>query len=221
MIKLMTKGNGKLDKSVLGWSITPVKSCLNCKDCKKDCYAVKPYNRYPNVKKAWDRNFELAKSGEFVKLIVDQLKGQRKLKGSGGIGRPCNNICDGADDDSYVVPYTVRIHVSGDFFSQEYIDRWVEICSSVRALKLPVDFYTYTKVYDKFDFKELDRYVNIINSITPIGINFGDEAYCNRLYKRGYQICPSTQGHDVVCGGHYQNSCRLCMVKKKIAFIKH
>jgi hypothetical protein len=213
MLKLLTKGNQKLDKTIFCWSITPVKSCLNCKDCKDTCYAVRPYKRYPNVKTAWDRNLELAKSGEFVDHIVDQLKRARVFKG--------NDITYSMDCSGSVVPFTVRIHVSGDFFSQEYIDNWVKICQKLSSMQVPVKFYTYTKVYDKFDFSELERWVNVINSITPLGINFGDKEYCDKLYKLGYRICPATQGHDVVCGGRLKNSCNICQTVKKVCFVKH
>ncbi len=41
--------------------MTPGKACANCSACRRDCYAIRPYKRYPNVKKAWDHNFRLAR----------------------------------------------------------------------------------------------------------------------------------------------------------------
>lgn len=195
MQKLMSKGNGKLDKSVLGWSITPVKSCLNCKDCKKDCYALKPYNRYPCVKTAWDRNFELAKTNEFVAYIIDQISRCKK-------------------------EVVVRIHVAGDFFSQDYIDAWEKIAWTFPNVK----FYSYSKVMDRFNFNnilKLDN-VNIINSIASDGgINFGDADRVTELVELGYSVCPATQKKDVICGGTLDNSCTLCHTNDKVCFVQH
>jgi hypothetical protein len=195
MLKLLSKGNAKLDKSVLGWSITPVKSCLNCSECKKDCYALGPYRRYPNVKTAWDRNFDLAKSGEFLNHIVDQLSKVKK-------------------------PVVVRIHVAGDFFSQRYINAWSAIANQFSHIK----FYTYTKVSDKFDFTpftSLDN-TNLIDSIAfDGGINFGDQERVDFLVENGYTVCPATQGKDVICGGNKENSCTICHTNDKVCFIKH
>ncbi len=191
---LLSRGNNKLDKSVFGWSLPPIKSCLNCSECKDTCYARLPYNRWPVVRKAWDKNFDLAKSGEFESLLITEIKQARK------------NV------------KTVRIHVSGDFFSQDYIQAWERI-----ILKFPtIKFYTYTKVYDKFDFLGLEVYpnMNLINSIADDGkINFGDENRVNELIKMGYQVCPATvKGNDKVkCG----KDCTLCHTCEKVCFYQH
>lgn len=37
----ISKGNAKLDKSICIFSIPAVKTCPNCKDCAKACYARK------------------------------------------------------------------------------------------------------------------------------------------------------------------------------------
>ena len=88
----LSKGNSKIDKSVLIFDLPPIKSCLNCSDCKKTCYAIKAYRQYPQTKRYRDYNFYLAKKypEKLFKLIADQLK---------------HSECS-----------TVRIHSSGDFF---------------------------------------------------------------------------------------------------------
>lgn len=196
MMKLLKRGNEKLDNSVLGFSITPVKSCLNCSTCKNSCYALGPYNRYPNCKKSWDYNFELSKTGEFTKHIIDQLSRVRIIS-------------------------AVRIHVAGDFFSQEYINSWVKVAKAYPKYK----FYTYTKVMDILDFTELKKLdnVNIINSIAPDGKpNFGDKERVKYLQSIGYKLCPATvKGNDIICGGKHKNSCTLCVTNDKICFNQH
>jgi len=192
-VNYLTTGNKKLDKSILGWSIPPIKTCLNCNDCKKSCYAMKSYRLYPIVKKAWDRNYFLAASGNFVDPIIDQINRTKNVS-------------------------AVRIHVSGDFFNQTYINGWVYI-----AKRLPnLQFYGYTKVMHLFDFSELLKLhnVNIINSIASDGgINFGDENRVKELGKLGYKVCPATiKGNDIKCGG---DGCTLCQTNDKVCFYVH
>ena len=50
--------NSKLGK-IPNISGVPVKDCINCKECRKDCYALKAYNQYPAVRKAWLSNSKL------------------------------------------------------------------------------------------------------------------------------------------------------------------
>jgi len=39
-------GNSKLSNNIMIFSLLPVVTCLNCKDCKKTCYAVKATRQY-------------------------------------------------------------------------------------------------------------------------------------------------------------------------------
>ena len=141
MEKLLKRGNAKIGKNTLCWSITPVASCLNCEQCKKHCYALFPYRFYPAVKVSWDKNFSLAKTGEFQQHIIHQLESIKK--------------CD-----------SVRIHVAGDFFSVDYIRQWHEIIKKFPAIK----FYGYSKVFDILPIDSLNALenCNIINSIGKI-----------------------------------------------------
>ncbi len=190
-MNLLTRGNSKLARYIFNWSLTPIKSCLNCEDCKSDCYAVKSYRFYPSVKLAWDRNLELARSGDFVGHIIDQLKRARTCK-------------------------VVRIHVAGDFISQEYIDYWAVIVGTFPLLK----FYAYTKVMDMFDFTAINEYenFNLIDSICiDGGVNFGDNDRVNELKDLGYTVCPATAGYNISCG----KGCNYCFTNNKVCFKVH
>ena len=115
----ISKGNLKL-KSISSFSLTPIKSCVNFKYCSKKCYALKAYKAYPNTKKAYDRNFRIAKDNlkELKKQLINYLRDYKQ---------------------NYF-----RIHVAGDFFSQEYLDMWKEICKEFINIK----FLAYTKAYN-------------------------------------------------------------------------
>lgn len=55
----ISAGNIKLD-GIKNVSLPPVVTCgANCKECKKYCYAIKSYNRLPNVRTAWAANYNL------------------------------------------------------------------------------------------------------------------------------------------------------------------
>ena len=194
-LNLLAKGNKKMDKSVFNWSITPIESCPNCKDCAKTCYARFPYYYYKVTKKAWDRNFALAKSGEFKKHIINQLKKSR--------------ICE-----------FVRIHTSGDFFSQQYINDWKEIIETFPNIK----FYTYTKTLHLFDFSEITSLpnFNLINSIAfDGGLNYGDKNRVKFLQSHGYIVCPATISQENKEKFHCGSTCFICMKKKKVCFYQH
>lgn len=190
---LLVRGNSKLDKSILCWSLAPIVSCLNCAQCKDTCYARKAYRQYPNVKTAWDRNFSMAKDGSFVPAIVRQLQKARS----------CN---------------VVRLHVSGDFFSKEYISNWETIIKQFPA----VTFYTYTKVSHIFP-EELARLsslpnMNIVHSIAEDGrLNYGKEDRISELEKMGYVACPVTKTNKIVCG----KDCKICLTESKVCFHIH
>ena len=192
---MLTKGNSKLHKSIGCWSITPVLSCPNCKQCAKTCYAMKSYRRYPSVQKAWDRNFESTMDADrfYGEMYKELEKGKFKV---------------------------VRIHVSGDFHSQAYVNTWEKLCR-----KFPeIQFYGYSKAFGVFNLDGLASLpnVNIINSMAPDGgVNYGDALRVVELKNMGYKVCPATDkaNHklDIVCG----KDCKLCQTTEKVCFFIH
>jgi len=190
---ILSRGNSKLDKTILCFAISPVVSCLNCSQCAKKCYARKPYLRWTNVKSAWDRNFSMAKDGSFFLALSRQIRASRTCK-------------------------TVRIHVAGDFFSAEYIEQWSAIVSLFPAVK----FYAYTKVWHLFP-EQLSKLnnkpnCNIINSIVEDGgVNFGDDKRVEELKNFGYSVCPVEKNNKIICG----KDCKVCITENKVAFKIH
>lgn len=191
MRKRLTNGNKKVE--ALLFSLPPVKSCLNHASCAAACYAVKAYKQYPSVRNLWDDNFDIAKNDLFKLYddIVAQLKTTKKK--------------------------IVRIHQSGDFFSQAYIQLWADIASNFPD----VIFYGYTKVEKLLDISPLDKLpnVNIIRSMINGQKNFGDLNYITALAtETGADFCPATMGENVRCG----ETCFKCMEKgAKIVFLQH
>lgn len=127
------QGNAKLDKRIATFSLPSGYSCPGAKDCLafanrktgfiKDgqntvfrCYSASQEALFPNVRRSRWNNLEA-------------LKGQSRENMTALI-----NAC--LPDEKIV-----RLHVAGDFFSQDYFDAWLEV-ARLNPTKL---FYTYTK----------------------------------------------------------------------------
>lgn len=89
--------------------------CPFAKDCVKYCYAQKGNYLYPSVKKGLNNRYELSKKEEFVTIMNANILLER--------------------------PTHVRIHDSGDFYSVDYLNKWVQIAKDNKE----VIFYAYTK----------------------------------------------------------------------------
>jgi hypothetical protein len=109
------------NKRVLNFSLPAYKTesgktvCPFAKDCIKYCYAQKGNYRYPSVKKGLNKRYELSKTKNFVPMMNATITLER--------------------------PTHVRIHDSGDFYSVEYLNKWLEIAKQNKD----VIFYAYTK----------------------------------------------------------------------------
>ena len=89
--------------------------CPFAKDCVKYCYAQKGNYRFPTVKKGLNNRYELSKKDEFITIMNANILLER--------------------------PTHVRIHDSGDFYSVDYLNKWVQIAKDNKD----VIFYAYTK----------------------------------------------------------------------------
>ena len=126
-MNLLTQ-NAKLKKTseinkmrILNFSLPAYKTitgrtvCPFAKDCIKYCYAQKGNYKYPSVIKGLNNRYELSKTADFVPQMNATIILQR--------------------------PTHVRIHDSGDFYSIEYLLKWVDIANTNKE----VIFYAYTK----------------------------------------------------------------------------
>lgn len=151
------------------------------------CYAHKAEKMWPAVVAHRENNLKLAESKDFVKTINKELQ----LSG---------------------VPYC-RPHCSGDFYSQGYVDKWVKVMKSNPDMR----FFLMSKKLQHFNFSkmyELDN-VNIIDSNTPIGLNYGKEDHIEELKTLGYFECPD-KNHEVCF-----RSCKACLKIDKVCFKLH
>lgn len=137
MVVKISKGNIKTGK-IPAVSLTPVKSCGNCKYCREKCYAIKSYRQYPAVRKAWDGNYNLYKrdpEGYFTGIAEYLLNS---------------------------MPEFFRFHVSGDIPDQEYLDSIKELSRAFPDVK----FLVFTKMFD-FNYSNTPENLSIVFSMFP------------------------------------------------------
>ena len=101
------------NKSLEGKSTCPfAKGCLGA-DYK--CYAQKGAYAWPKVKQAYNNRYLLTKQDNFVDLMNESIQ-KKKVD-------------------------ILRLHDSGDFYSINYLNKWVDIANANKE----VIFYAYTK----------------------------------------------------------------------------
>ena len=108
----ISKGNDKTE--CFSFDLPAIETCPGrTEECSRDCYAANLMRIYKNVDAKYRRNYEIVDHPSFVSYMVKTI--------------PAN--CQ------------FRIHVSGDFFHPDYVDKWIEIATS----RPDVTFYAYTR----------------------------------------------------------------------------
>jgi hypothetical protein len=119
--------------------------CPNAGACAKFCYARNGTYLFPKVRGKHLRNLELVQRPDWAEDVAAELS--HKRFSPKGVAR----VIPGLGDVEHLSPWVrswieiggqaVRIHDSGDFFSREYLDGWVQL-----AWYFPeILFYAYTK----------------------------------------------------------------------------
>jgi len=142
----------KLGLRVFNFGITAYKTksgkitCPFADKCVKFCYAKKGAYIWSNVAKVFEQRYELTKSKDFIDIMKKEIIKKR-------------------------VDF-LRVHDSGDFYSNKYFLDWMQIAKSLPNVK----FYAYTNsiqivknnkdnIPENFDFifSDSGKQVNLIN----------------------------------------------------------
>lgn len=188
-MKLIQKGNAKLHNMYMfNLPATPVV----CKRICPGCYAAREQIRFPVVLKARESRYAASLSPTFTATIIKELS-SLKTK-----------------------PKYFRIHASGEFYSQAYINSWVTITKAFPN----ITFFSYTKRLRHFNFETLQ---SLPNFVLIDSLHFGKLNYStlSNAPQTAF-ICPYKKGAAVQCG----ISCTWCMTKGKadingVWFIAH
>lgn len=129
LIKL-SAGNKKLQQNksydFLIWNISAVRTCpYRTEMCTKSCYAMKAEALYPNAMNSREGNYTASTRDNFVETMIEMIS--KKVARATKNGKTI----------------LFRIHESGDFYSQEYYDKWVQITN--HFVGQSIIFYVYTK----------------------------------------------------------------------------
>lgn len=187
MIKL-SEGNRKLRNSdkvrFLILNLPAILTCPNrTEHCEDACYALKAERAYPGAKKSRQRHFEETLRDSFVADMIETIEHH--------LARKCFQ-------GKKVV---FRIHESGDFYSQEYVDKWIAIINHFADRKNLV-FMAYTKslpFFEKWDVKSMKNF-SFIASVW----DDTDPAMLEIIERRGYRIYTAVNSFD----GWNGNKCR-------------
>lgn len=113
---LLTQGNGKLGASIHLWSIPVRDTCPGSTElCESVCYANQARFRMKSVKERLDWCYQQCLRGDFVTRMASEIRRKGVL--------------------------VLRVHVGGDFFSEEYAQKWLDIMRQSPRVR----FYFYTR----------------------------------------------------------------------------
>jgi hypothetical protein len=112
---LLQKGNKKVGENIWHFSLPAGETCPGRSGACRVCYAMQGRYRTATVRDVLARNLEASRENDFACRMAAEVE-----------RRWCR---------------VVRVHVSGDFYSREYAEKWLEV---VRRCP-DVTFYAYTR----------------------------------------------------------------------------
>ena len=206
--ELLVNGNSKIGKGVYHFSTLPTNQMFDvvinqteyeikgtCPCSCEGCYATKGNYNYPSVRNALGIRTWLVYND--LDFLYRAIRAQIEI---------------------YEIKY-IRIHASGDFCSDEYINMWVDICLNYPGTL----FWSYTKNRNaeaSFDSVENG---NIVKSLIPgKGFNFGHCDYIIMLYD--YLTSIGKTVYICRCGidkNQHCINCKGCLTHEYVLFIEH
>lgn len=127
------------------WNLPAKLTCpYRTPHCELLCYARKAERMYPTVLPSRHSNWEWAERDDFVEYMTNTI---------------WHAYIFGRKEE-----LIVRIHESGDFYNQEYADKWLQIMLNCSVLP-GVKFIAYTKSFPFFDGKVLPKNFSLRASV--------------------------------------------------------
>lgn len=151
MILTLSTGNKKLvgdsNNAFLIWNLPAIKTCpYSTKLCRKYCYAMKAERMYENTRISREEQLEDSKKDSFITDMTNTIKYYLEKK----------SLKENKKMKEKNVYF--RIHESGDFYSQEYFDKWIMIAKNFPE----INFLAYTKSVIYIKNTKLDIPSNLV-----------------------------------------------------------
>jgi hypothetical protein len=166
--------------------------------CIANCYAGKGNFTFPSTKKAHTRNLALSRKGSFVEDMAKECQGEHLL----------------------------RIHSSGDFYSVDYIEKWIQVAK----LNPKTQFLAYTRTWRVPSFHPALRRLAALANFTliasidpssdgePVPSFMKKRAYLEGSHGAPEQNCMKQLRHD----GSGCPECAKCWIGgENVCFRKH
>ena len=123
------------------WSLPAGKTCPGSTSlCRDKCYARKAERQYPSVLPCRAQNYIDSKKSSFSHNMIALIKKSPAVRRH----------------------KLFRIHESGDFYSQAYLQKWIKICAALPEIQ----FLAFTKSF-KLDYSMKPKNLQIVWSIWP------------------------------------------------------
>ena len=157
---LILHGNGKLtdfDNPETGekiryaqYNTRAIKDCpFRSSGCEAICYATKGNHVFPSVIESRKRSYEVTKRDDFTEVIIYTIRTEKQSK---------------RYKDAVML---IRIHESGDFYSLQYLRKWLRAWNAFTADD-GVRFVFYTKSF-RFFLMLNDEEKAIVNRLLKLG----------------------------------------------------
>jgi hypothetical protein len=184
---LISRGNSKLG-TLPSFSLPVLTTCPGkTRFCTRYCYGLKGMFTQEKLKEMNDKRLDASLKPDFVPLIIKEIKKTKAL--------------------------AFRLHVVGDFYSTEYIEKWIDIANSL----LGVIFFGSTRSWrcdhlspTLIQFRDLDNVfikasIDITDDLDPV--------------RDGWWVW-SVEGEGTPCPHDYGNvsscaECRRCFMLKE------
>lgn len=193
---LKTGSNTKLGKHIAAFSLPAVHTCPGrTKLCESFCYATSGFFNMNNVKNSLKTNYLGSQDPSFVSDINGQIQRSKTLK-------------------------AVRIHPSGDFYNEAYVEKWIEI---VKA-NPDVQFWAYTRSWRVPNmvksletlsalpnielFASIDKETRDAPEQPPSWLRVADVVEDWSTMDRTYVRCPNLRNKNITC-----SKCTYCFSK--------
>ena len=109
-------------------------TCPSALTCVANCYARQGAYVWSNVAQAFEKRLGITLQDNFSELMIDEIR-RKKAQ-------------------------VIRIHDSGDFYSREYLQKWLKVIDNFPE----IIFYAYTKSYSLFKGENLPKNFIVIFS---------------------------------------------------------